>query len=73
MKDLVCVQVYYNRLEAELAKGILEANTIDSVILADDAGGMYPFLNQVGTGIKLMVNQEDATKALEALGQVKDN
>src|SRR5438876_3421103 len=38
--EIVCVQTYSRRLQAELAKGRLEAHGIAALVQADDMGGM---------------------------------
>lgn len=43
MNDIVCVATFSNRLEANIAKGKLEANGIKSFVTADDEGSMLPF------------------------------
>ena len=64
--DLVCIKTYNNRLEAELEKGRLDSQGIQAMISADDAGGMRPDLSW-STGVRLLVKQEDAHRALEIL------
>jgi len=67
MSSLIVIQSYKNRFEAESAKEILEANGINSIISADDCGGMRPALG-VGTGgVGLSVLEEDVAKAKEIL------
>ena len=64
--DLVVVRTFLNSFDAELAKSALEAAQIESMIRADDAGGMRPHL-WMG-GIELVVRAEDAERANEVLG-----
>ncbi|HET9267051.1 MAG TPA: DUF2007 domain-containing protein [Vicinamibacterales bacterium] len=64
--DLVTVRTFLNHIEADLAKGALEAAGIESAISADDAGGTRPHL-WVGTGVRLLVRQEDVERAVEIL------
>lgn len=66
MKDLVCVQTYFNRESAEIARSVLEANDIRALVLADDCGGVRPHL-QLTEGVKLLVNRLDAEKARSVL------
>ena len=63
--DLVVVGTYLNRMDAEVARGALEAVGIDSMIAADDAGGVRPSLWM--TGVKLIVRREDAERANQTL------
>ena len=62
------VATFSSRTEANIAKGLLQANNITSYIQADDAGNMYP---QLGTtaGVKLYVANRDAQKARKLLGR----
>jgi hypothetical protein len=69
--DAVVLQTFYNRIEAEMAQGILEAEGIETVIMADDAGGTYPML-QFLRGVKLMVAPEDKLRAQEILEAMAD-
>ena len=59
--ELVVVGTFLNRIEAEIAQGALEAADIESMISADDAGGLRPGL-WMG-GIRLLVRAEDAEEA----------
>ena len=61
----VVVATYRTRSEAELAQSALAAAGIDSVIAADDAGGVYPF--DLSGGARLLVAEEDALSATEIL------
>ena len=42
--ELVVVRTFLNRIEAELAQSALEAGDIESIVSADDAGGLRPGL-----------------------------
>jgi hypothetical protein len=67
MNDLVCVKEFADRIEANLAKGKLESEKIDSFISADDEGGQLPFqLSQ--EGVQLFVKAADLKKAQKILG-----
>jgi hypothetical protein len=63
--SLVTVGTFLNHIEADLAKSALEAAGIDALILSDDCGGVRPHL-WMG-GIRLLVRDEDAQRALEIL------
>jgi hypothetical protein len=67
MSDLVTVGNYFDRLSAELAKGVLDVDGIDAYISADDAGGMRPSLLTASGGARLVVRAEDAGRASELL------
>ncbi len=64
--DLVAVRTFGTQIEADLARGALEAAGIESAISADDAGGTRPHL-WVGGGVRLLVREEDAERAAEIL------
>ena len=67
--ELVVVGTFLNQIEAEMAKGALEAAEIESMISADDARGLRPHL-WMG-GVRLLVRAEDAEQATEILAQSK--
>ena len=67
MPDLVCIKTCNNRMEAELDKSFLDSQGIQSMISADDAGGLRPDLLWATGGVRLLVKQEDAERALEML------
>jgi hypothetical protein len=64
--DLVIVRTFLNRFEADLAKSALDAAGIDSMIRADDAGGMRPAM-LMGSAVELVVRTEDASRAAQLL------
>src|SRR5215471_10647085 len=64
---LVLVRTYAYRHEAELARSILEANSVQAIISADDFGGVHPMLG-AAWGVKLLVRQSDERKAKKLLG-----
>lgn len=66
MDDLHAIRTFINNVDAELARGALEAAGIDSMIRADDCGGTRPHL-WMG-GVELLVRQEDVARAEEVLG-----
>jgi hypothetical protein len=68
--ELVVAGTYVNQIDAELAQGALEAAGIESMISADDAGGLRPHLAMSG-GVRVLVRAEDAEQAAEILGNVK--
>jgi hypothetical protein len=71
MKDteLVVVGTFLNQIDADLAKGALEAADIQAMLSADDAGGQRPHM-WMG-GIRLLVRAEDAEEATAILGLTK--
>lgn len=54
-------------MEAEVAKGFLDAHGIKSIVMADDAGGMRPFPMAYVQGVELKVMEEDLKKAKEII------
>lgn len=72
MNDLVAVANPNTRMEAEIIKGKLASVGIASYILADDAGGMYPFPFQSGfSGVLVMVTRSDSKRAKKLLSEKK--
>lgn len=68
MVDHVCIKTYNTRIDAEIDRGVLESQKIQSIILADDEGGMLP-LPLGAFGIRLMVRKEDIKSAQEILNE----
>lgn len=66
--ELIVIRTYLNRIDAELAQGALEAADIQSMIRADDAGGLRPGLWM--SGVELLVRAEDAKTAASILSPV---
>jgi hypothetical protein len=60
---LIAVSTFRSSADAQLAKGILDEAGIESMIRADNAGGMYPAIS----GAELLVREEDLEKAHDAL------
>ncbi len=65
--ELVVVATFLNPVDAELAQGALKAQGIDSMVSADDAGGVRPSL-WMG-GVRLLVRAEDAKRAKTIVGR----
>jgi hypothetical protein len=51
---------------------VLESVGIPALLIRDDAGGAYPFL-QTSVGVKLVVAREDEARAREALEPDEDD
>ena len=66
--DLVVVQQFLNRFEADVAKSALDAADIPSLLRADDAAGLRPAMS-LGSPVELLVRADDATRAAEILNQ----
>ncbi len=68
MSNLVLLRTFLYRHEAELAKGILEANEIYSMVSADDLGGMRPHMSFGSVNLFVFdFDIEQAKKFLEHL------
>ena len=67
--DLIVLQTFPNRIEAELAESTLRGAEIDAMVSGDDAGGVEPGLWT--RGIRLLVWREDADQAREVLGTAR--
>lgn len=68
MAELKTVKIFEMRYEAEMAKGLLHEQGIESMISADDCGGQLMALTSLRkSGVKLMIREEDEDKAIEVL------
>ena len=63
--ELVVVKTYLNRIEADLAKGTLEAAGIQALVRTDDVGGVRPHFWM--SGIAVLVRAEDRDEAVRLL------
>jgi hypothetical protein len=61
--NLVVIQEYGSRVEADLAKCTLEDAGIEAMSQADTAGGMREHLAWPGAGFQILVREEDAAAA----------
>ena len=61
--DLIAISTFRSSADAQIAKGILDEVGIESMIRADNAGGMYPAIS----GAELLVRSEDVDRARDAL------
>ncbi len=68
-EKMVNIAVFSSAPEAAIVRGKLAEAGIESMVLMDDAGGMIPSL-QIGQGVRLYVNAEDAEVA-QALLEVE--
>ncbi len=66
MSDWKTILVLSNRIEAEIAAGLLNQNDIMTNIVADDLAGTNPELD-ISLGVKLQVPDDDAEQALQLL------
>ena len=69
MKELICIKTYPNRVDAELAKTLLEENGIKAMISGDDAGGIHPGLLWGTGGARLLIQEKDKEKVISLLGK----
>lgn len=60
--ELISIHTFNYRHEAEMARGLLEANDIYATVFSDDAGNQEVSLQFV-RGAKLMVKPEDESRA----------
>jgi len=60
------VRTYQNSIEAEFAQSVLDANSIPSMLLKDNASEMLPFLNVLHP-VRLVVRQADVDTAVRIL------
>lgn len=65
--NLVIVQSYGTRPEADLAKGALENANIPAMVRGDTAGGMREHLAWSSAGFQILVREEDAAAARDVL------
>lgn len=61
--ELITLSTFPSVADAQIAKGVLDDAGIESMIRADNAGGMYPAI----AGADLLVRSDDAEKARDAL------
>jgi hypothetical protein len=61
MPELVVVRTFLNKIDADIAQSALEAAGIESIVSADDIGGLRrcPWMS----GVRLLVRTEDAEQA----------
>ncbi len=64
---MVCVKSFWSRFEAEVAQSTLRAFGIESMVSADDCGGIRPYQLAGMGGVRLMVLGERLDEAREVL------
>ncbi len=67
VEELVVARIFTFRHEAEIARGMLEAEGIEAVIAADDCGGQRPLMGAASGGARLLVRRADEKKAKNLL------
>jgi hypothetical protein len=70
--NLVVVQSFGTRAEADIALGILESSGMEAMIQADTAGGMRQHLAWSGLGFRVLVCEEDVVMARDVLRPLPD-
>jgi predicted Fe-Mo cluster-binding NifX family protein len=71
LDDAIVLETFPSRVVAEMAAGFLEAEGIEALVLADDAGGAYPMLQFI-RGVRLLVAPEDEAQAREILKAMEE-
>jgi hypothetical protein len=71
--NLVVVQAYGTRPEAELAVSELDAAGIPATIQSDSVGGMREHMAWSGAGYKILVREEDLADATAILTPPETN
>ena len=66
MGDIICIQTFRNRPDAEFAQSILKSGGVNSVVSADDAGGTHPEI-PFTRGVRLLISSRDVELARELL------
>jgi Putative prokaryotic signal transducing protein len=72
MSHLIVIRSFFNHVEADIAKSVLETAGIDALVQADDAGGVQPGL-WAAEGVQLLVREEDADDARQILDSADEN
>ena len=65
MSNIICIRIFGEITEAEIAKSFLLANNIQADIFFNSAGACLP--NPFPLGARLMINEKDKEKALKLL------
>ncbi|MBN2572519.1 MAG: DUF2007 domain-containing protein [Ignavibacteriales bacterium] len=63
---LTVLKTFTNEVDAQVAVQHLQTNGVEAFISKDDMGGMRPHLQLTG-GIRVLIKQKDAEKALRIL------
>jgi hypothetical protein len=61
--EVVTLKIFNNEIDAAMAQQVLENAGVKAFVQKDDGGGMEPQL-QWTTGVRLVVNRDDAERAL---------
>jgi hypothetical protein len=63
----ISIATVRTRDDAEVVRGLLESAGIRGRIIADDAGGVYPF--SLSDGVHVVVDEEDGDAAAAVLAE----
>lgn len=66
----IMLEVFDDKIEAELLEGLLKTSGIECYIVSDDCDGMMPQL-QLTEGVGVVINKEDKEEAMAILEDVK--
>jgi hypothetical protein len=65
-QPMVVIRTYLSTLEAEIARGLLEASDIDALISSDDCSSWHPEFH-TALGVRLLVPQDREAEANDVL------
>jgi hypothetical protein len=68
--DLVNLETYPDRIQAELAKGVLSAGGINAIVHGDEFGGYEPALS-FSSGVQLLIKREEIEEAKKILNEIE--
>ena len=68
-QNTVVIKTFMNEFEAEIARGVLEDEGVESFISKDDEGSMYPSL-RLTEGVRLHIFEKDIDKANDILNSL---
>ncbi len=69
-KNEMMLEVFDDKIEAELLEGLLKSSGIECYIASDDCDGMMPQL-QLTEGVGVVINKADKEEAMKILEDVK--
>lgn len=70
MRDgFVVIRTFGNEVDAQIAQGTLASLGVSALLETDNCGGMRPHLD-LTVGVRLLVAQPDADRALEILAAI---
>ncbi len=70
-EDLVTIASFNLAAEAHFARGLLEAEGIDAVVIDENLTTLNPLLTGAIGGVRLQVRESDAERAMQVLGQAE--